>query len=166
MKMQTVGDQGNTHHHQKAESEHFEGLVFLDKGADGFGSKDHDQHSDHIRGDHDPQNIGQADSSDHGVEREDDIKDRNLQDGGRKGQVFNFFFIFLDPGDGGMDFCRGFIEEEEPAREQNDVAPRDVEGADGQDGLFQLDDPGDAGEENNPSGQRHGEADFSGARLL
>ncbi len=77
--MQTLCQQSYTDHHQEAQRQYFEGGVFADEFADGFGGDEHDGDGDDHRGVHDPEFLYHTDGGDDGVDGEDQVQQDHLR---------------------------------------------------------------------------------------
>ena len=74
-----VGDKDNADQDKECKRKHFNGRVSIDKLADRARSQQHDQHRNGHGGNHDPELFGHTHGGDNGVQRENDVKERNLQ---------------------------------------------------------------------------------------
>ncbi len=120
MKAKSVGDQGRADQQQKAEREHHDGWIAMNEIRERTGRH---QHGDD-RDDHDGNMFGHADGGDDAVDRkhenqEDDLAHRGGKCAGlwRRGiGVFSWIDIVTD-------FRRRLEDEEEPAADQDQIAP-------------------------------------------
>ena len=65
-----------------------------------------------------------------------------------------------------MDLVGGFVDQEQAAQDQDQVAPGDGVVEEGEGGLGQARDPGDAGQKQEPRSERHPDAQPAGEGLL
>ena len=140
---QPVADERHANHQQEGERQHFHRRVFPDEQADGAGQEHHDADGDDDGGDHDGDIVCHADGGDDRVEREDDIEEHDIDDDraerrrdpARAMALFAFeLFVDLDGG---------FVEQEEAAADQDEVAAGDVAAEHGEQRLGEAHDPGD-----------------------
>ena len=164
--MESLGDQIDANEHQERQRQHLDGGMAVHKGADRAGGEEHHQHgNDHCR-DHDRDLIDHADCGNDGVERKDKVQQQNLRNnGGERGANSGFgmscrTFEFL------VDLVRRLAHEEEPARDENQIAPRKTAPEDGEQLTREARHPGQRKEQQDTREHSQREADGASAGLL
>src|SRR5688572_2182992 len=101
--------------------------MFFDKTADVAAEDQHEADGNNHGNDHDRQMLGHADSSDNGVERENDVEQQDLTDDRGKRRRDAFALLPFLPFQFLMDLARALGEKKQSAAEQNQIATREVE---------------------------------------
>ena len=124
MVTETFGNQHHADHHQKAQRQHFDGRMRVDEFTDGSGKQHHQAERGDHGGDHDAHIVDHTDSGDDGVQREDQIDDDDLGNGGGQidlgldvsGVVFVLAFQRL------VNFAGAFPDQKQATGQQYQVA--------------------------------------------
>ena len=123
MWLNAFAKQGGSDQNQETQSEHFDGGIVFDKFTDGLRGQHHHANRDDDGDDHDWDVLDHADGGDDGVQREYQIPKRLFEptlDRMCHGGGLLFFGV---AGKRVMDFLCGFPNEEQPAKEENQIAP-------------------------------------------
>ena len=80
MEVEAVGEQRGADQQEKRERQHLGGRVRLDETADRPGGGKHHDHGDDHGRDHDFELVGEADRGDDGIDGEDEVDHRELDD--------------------------------------------------------------------------------------
>ena len=122
MVAKAFGHQHHTHHHQKAQGQHFDGGVRIDKLANGFGEQHHQgQGNDHSR-DHDAHIVHHTHRGDDRVEGEHQIDQHDLHDDGHEADFGFDISGRLVAFQGVVNLARAFPDEEQASNQQNQVS--------------------------------------------
>ena len=116
-----------------------------------------DQHGD----DHDRDVLGHADRRDDAVDGKHQVQEQDLDDGGRESDLGLRRLEHVRPGIGidvVMDFLGGLPDQEQAARDQDQVAPREAVIEDGEHRIGQAYDDGDGAEQEQTQDQRRADA--------
>ena len=125
MVAKALGDQDHADHHQKAQSQHFDGGVGLDKLANAFGKQHHQPQGNQHSRDHDAHIVDHANRGDDGVQRKHQVNQHDLHDGGSQigfGLDADRRFLAFQ---GVVNFARAFPNQKQTAGQQNQVSPRE-----------------------------------------
>ena len=124
-----LGDQHEADQQQEGQPQHLDGRVPVDEPGYRCGEQHHDEHGKHDREDHDGQGavyaVGHPDRRQDGIKGEYDIDHRDLQNGvaeRRTAFAFDTAFTFL-PLQLVVDLRRAFIQQEQPAGNQDQALP-------------------------------------------
>ena len=162
---EAVGDERHADHQQEAERQHHDGRVLLDEVRERRrGHQHHRDRHDH-RDVHDRELVGHAHGGDDRVDREDEVEDQDLEDRAAEGQVqrlAHHLVLVVRGIDRVVDLLGRLPDQEEAARDQDQVAPGEAVPEGGEDGLGQADDEGDGREQDEPHDQRRRDAEAAG----
>jgi hypothetical protein len=126
MKAGAVGDQRHADQQQEAECEHLHGRMPLHESGERPRCGEHDAHRDDDGGGHHPQSVADPDGGDHAVQGEHDVEHHDLRDDPREARLRPLHLGVLDIVLHGMvNLPRSLVEQEQAARDQNEVPPRD-----------------------------------------
>jgi len=181
MHAEAIGDQHSADHQQKAQRQHHDGRVPGDEIGERIGGQHHRAHGDQHGNDHDRKIIGHAHGGQDRIEREDHVEQDDLHDRAAEGQRRHALLVQHIVAACGIDIMMDFLgrlpDQEQPARDQDQVAPGKfgfkgrrailIGRADDpqvEHGRGQADDPGDHRQQHQPHPQRQANADP--ARLL
>src|SRR6266545_5577427 len=161
-------DEQDADEEEEGEGEHLHRRVALDELADRPGEHEHHADREHHRCDHHRQVLGHPDSGDDRVEREDDVEDADLDDdepearasGASRRELRLVAHLELV-----VNLEGGLGEEEEPAAEQDEVAPGPAVAEEGEELAGEPHHPGDAEEEEEPRPEREREPEAARRRL-
>src|SRR5688572_27371002 len=84
-----LGDQRHADQHEEREREHLDRRVLVDEAPDTAGGEHHDRDGQDYRDDHYGDVVGQADGRDHGIQRENDINEADLDDRAHEARVLD-----------------------------------------------------------------------------
>ena len=180
MHAEAVRDQHGADHQQEAQRQHHHGRIPLDEIRHRIRGEQHHQHRRDHRNHHHRQMLGHAHGGQDGIDREDEVQHQDLRDRRAEGHRLAPDVQEIVIGvriDIVMDFLGSLPHQEQPARDQNQVAPGKLrlEGRlpmrprrprypQVEDGRRQPHQPGDHRQQGQPQKQRQADADA--ARLL
>jgi hypothetical protein len=178
---EAVSDQHRADHQQEAEREHHDRRVPVDEVGERIGGHQHHQDREDHRDHHDRQMVGHADRRQDRIDREDDVEQQDLGD--RRAEVHPRRLHRVEQIvvrrriDIVVDFLGGLPDEEQAARDQDQVAPgelgleagaamavRAAADAEVEHRSGEADDPRNRRQQDEPHDER--EADTQPARLL
>jgi hypothetical protein len=166
---EAIGNECRADHQEEAEGQHDDRRVPGDEARERVGGDEHGHHGDEDGGDHDGDVVGHADRCDDAVEREHEIENEDLHDGGAEAQHRHGARAVLLLGFGIdvlVDLGGRLPDEEEAAADQDEVAPREGMAEGGEQRRRQLDDVGDGAQKREPQDKRRADADAPGLGLL
>src|SRR5215217_1121211 len=163
--VEALQEQSQADKDQEAQGEHLQGGVAVDYTGYGLGGDQHDQYGHRDGGDHHRDLIDHADSGDHRVQRENDVEDDDLDQDASECR--------LHPGAGVpllglkilVDLVGALAQQEEPADDQDHVAPRDLMPSDRKQWCCETYDPAQRKEQEDSHDQCHAEPQPAGERL-
>src|SRR5690606_34468932 len=156
------GDQGDADQQQEGQRQHLGRRVPADEVADRGGGEHHHRDGDDYGGDHDRQVVGHADGGDHRVERENHVDHEDLHDRRGEGGGLAAVRALVPALDGAVDLRSRLGEQEQPAGQQDDVAPGDREVEDLEQRRGQLGEPHETRQQHEAADQREAEAEALG----
>jgi hypothetical protein len=143
--------------------------VLVHEPSQWAGREEHDPDRDDDRRDHDRQLVDHADRREHGIEREHDVEQDDLDDDRPEGGAG------LAPALGVVgrlalqrleDLGRGLPEQEQAAADEDQVSPRELDAGDREHRRGQADDPRDGQQQQDAHAHREPQADVAGAVAL
>ena len=159
MEVEGFGNQAETDHQQKAQAQHYNGWVFIDKFSERLTGHNH-QHHGNGHGRHRHHDVfHHRHGGNHAVDGEHGVQHQNLRNNGPKGGVFFMLVGHLKMVGTFQPFVQlggGFVEQENAAAEHNQIFARNVLLPDLEQRLGQRDDFRHKGQhdEANQHGQR------------
>ena len=189
MEAEAVGDQHQPDHHQKRQRQHHQRRVGLDELRQRRRGEQHDPDRNHDRRDHDRNIVGHTDSGQDRIDRKhqidgDDLGNHRAEAGGGRSGHAGGLVEQITRGIFGLhrvvDFLGRLPQQEHPARQQDQVAPREsglearlvgaldrrADNAEIEERLLERDDPSDQQQQPDPHPQREQQPQPPRALLL
>ncbi len=162
VQVEAFADQRDAHQDQEREREHLDRRVLVDELADRLRGEHHDAHRDDDREHHHRNVAHHPHCGDDRIEREDDVDHRDLHEraveAGGGTAAMPFVAGALERR---VDLHHGLREQEQPAADQDQVAPRDVGRVDRDQRIGEAHHPRERQKQADPHQHREGEPDQS-----
>ena len=165
---QAFGQQAQTNHEQEAQAQHHHSRVRVDEARQWLGGQQHHAHGDDDRRHHHGQVIDHAHGGDHRVEREHRVQQHDLRHdhakagvgpGGIAAAVLRAFQALVQ-------LSGGLEQQEQPAHQQDEVAPRNTQWPHAEQRCGECDQPGHGRQQHQTHAQRKGQTDDAGPVAL
>ena len=126
MPVEPLGHQRHPDQEQETQRQHLDGRVCVDEPRYGPRREHHHPHSDNDGCDHHGDPFGHADGGDNRVQRKDEVEQQDLDDdaGERGGDAFSAVVVTVT-FELVVNLVGTLAQQEEPAKDQDEVAPGD-----------------------------------------